>query len=302
MIHRRQFLAGLAAVPALTQDTPDWGGPVLDFHLHPKQGADGEAAHMKGCGVTRAVLLTRDSGEAKSHQLAADQPDKFVYFIGTDTAKPGAVDVLRAAAKNGARGFGELKSHVAADGPEMKRVYDLAAELGVPVLMHFQVVEHFAAEGTFNIHIESLPAILKAHPKTTFIGHADLWWANISAEVPADVAYPKGPVKKGGLTDRLLADFPNMYGDCSANSGRNGLGRDPEFTAGFLARHQNKLIFGSDCSCRDGRGAGQGSQEPLIKGKCVARETLAVLKKQASPEVFRKITWVNGNKLLKLKV
>jgi ferredoxin-thioredoxin reductase catalytic subunit len=88
----------------------------------------------------------------------------------------------------------------------------------------------------------------------------------------------------------------------SANSGRNALNRDPEFTAEFLRRHQNKLMFGSDCSCRDGRGTGQASKEPLIMGKCVARETLTALKTAASAEVFRKITWSNAVGLLKLKV
>jgi hypothetical protein len=33
----------------------------------------------------------------------------------------------------------------------------------------------------------------------------------------------------------------------------------------------------------------------------LARETLTVLQKLASPEVFRKITWENGTKLLKLR-
>jgi len=141
--------------------------------------------------------------------------------------------------------------------------------------------------------------VLKAYPKTIFIGHANSFWANISAEV-APVSYPSGRVKPGGLTDRMLADYPNLYGDLSANSGRNALGRDAEFAAEFLKRHQNKLMLGSDCPCLDGRGAGQRSKEAWIDGKCVARETLTALKKLASPEVFRKITWENGVKLLKI--
>jgi predicted TIM-barrel fold metal-dependent hydrolase len=98
----------------------------------------------------------------------------------------------------------------------------------------------------------------------------------------------------------MLADFPNLFGDLSANSGRNALARDPGFTADFLKRHQNKLMFGSDCSCADGNGAGQHSKQPLIAGKCVARETLAALKQAASPAVFRKLVWVNAVKLLNL--
>ena len=153
----------------------------------------------------------------------------------------------------------------------------------------------------FSTGFSRLPALLKAHPNTNFIGHADWFWANIGADVPGDVPYPTGKVKPGGLTDRMLADHPNLYGDLSANSGRNALARDPEFTARFLARHQDKLMFGSDCSCKDGHGTGQASKEPLIRGKCVARETLSALKELAPPDVFRKIAWSNGARLLGLK-
>ena len=114
--------------------------------------------------------------------------------------------------------------------------------------------------------------------------------------------YPEGKVKPGGLSDKLLADFGNLYADMSANSGNNAINRDREFYAGFVKRHQNKLMFGCDCSCSDGRGKGQGSKQPRIAGKCVARETLSALKEVASPAIFRKVTWENGVKLLKIKV
>jgi uncharacterized protein len=168
------------------------------------------------------------------------------------------------------------------------------------VTVHFQEVQHFEGEGTFSTGFNRLPAMLKAYPKTTFIGHADCFWANISADVPGDIAYPTGKIKPGGLTDKMLSEFPNLFGDLSANSGRNALARDPDFASAFLTRHQNKLMFGSDCSCRDGHGTGQNSQEPLIKGRCVARETLTALQKLTPAEVFRKITWENGTKLLKI--
>ena len=207
--------------------------------------------------------------------------------------QPETIERLRAAVKGGAIGFGELKHPVAVDGPEMRKVYELAAELHVPVLFHLE-------EGNFNSGFERLPALLKAYPRTTFIGHGQSWWAHISAEVGDAAGYPSGRIKPGGLTDRLLAEAPNMYGDLSANSGRNALTRDPDFAAGFLVRHQHKLMFGSDCPCRDGRGAEQSNR--LLQGKCIARETLAALQKLASPELFRRITWENGVKLLKIGV
>ena len=63
--------------------------------------------------------------------------------------RPDAADLLTKAMKDGALILGELKDHVAADGPEMRRMYDLAAELDVPVLIHFQDVPNYTGEGVF---------------------------------------------------------------------------------------------------------------------------------------------------------
>ena len=87
----------------------------------------------------------------------------------------------------------------------------------------------------------------------------------------------------------------------SAVSGNNAMARDREFADDFLKRHQDKLLFGSDCSCRDGHGAGYDNPAaPRMAGKCVARETLTVLKRSASPAVFQKIVWGNAHTLLRI--
>lgn len=255
---------------------------------------------MTGSGVTKSVVLAPVGAQSQLQEKMQKHPGRLFLFTSTNVAQPDMIQVLTNSLKAGAIGIGELKSRVAADGPEMRRVYELAAERGVPVLIHFQDFPQFDGDGTYNAGIGRFPAILKAYPKTIFIGHGDSFWANISAEVPEGVSYPTGRVKSGGLTDRMLSDFPNLYGDLSANSGRNALGRDPEFAAAFLARHAGKLMFGSDCSCTDGAGAGQRSQQPLIKGRCVARETLTALKQLASAERFRRIAWDNGRRLLKI--
>lgn len=306
ILNRRRFLTAATAttacglLPAADDPPPAWGGPVLDIHHHLRAEPQVDLAHMEGSGVTHAVILARSASDAQAQALMDKHPHRFIRFSSTDMTKPGAIDTLRQSIGGGAVGMGELKSHVAADGPEMRRVYDLAAERGVPVLMHFQEVPQVAGEGSYNSGLSRLATLLKAYPKVNFIGHADFFWANISADVPMDTPYPQGRVRPGGITDDLLAKYPNLYGDLSANSGRNALARDPEFAAAFLTRHRSKLMFGSDCSCRDGRGAGQASQQPLIKGKCVARETLTALKQLTSPAVFRQLVWENGKKLFKL--
>jgi hypothetical protein len=55
--------------------------------------------------------------------------------------------------------------------------------------------------------------MLERFPKVNFIGHAQTWWGNIDRNHQQAVMYPKGPVTPGGITDRLLADYPNAFGD-----------------------------------------------------------------------------------------
>jgi len=60
------------------------------------------------------------------------------------------------------------------------------------------------------------------------------FWANISADYHEQEAYPTGRRCPGGVTDKLLSDYPNLFADTSANSANNALSRDPEFTRDFL--------------------------------------------------------------------
>jgi uncharacterized protein len=307
---RRAFLeaiAATAALPSLAKQraTNEWGVPVFDLHYHPKPEAAASLKHLDGAGVAKANLLTRAAAldRVRAHETAA--PGRFIWFASHDVTQPDAEQVLSKAIKDGAQGFGEMKFHAAADGPEYRRAYALAADLKVPILIHFQEVDHFPNEGTWATgYAKTFAKILKEFPKTTFIGHADAFWANVSADYRNDAAYPSGPIVRGGVTDKWLADFPNLFGDMAANSGNNAMSRDPVFTTDFVTRHQDKLIFGSDCACADGHGGGisQGNNPAAARmvGKCVARETLGLLKRLAPAAVFQKIAWDNAHKLLKI--
>ncbi|HEX4272417.1 MAG TPA: hypothetical protein VHZ32_13570 [Rhizomicrobium sp.] len=294
------------AVPARAQSMPPhWSSPVIDMHFHMRRTPELNIAHQVGAGVTAANLLARYDSAPAATALKTQNPTMFPSWFGsTDVAKPEAEQLLTQAVKSGAKGFGELKYPVAADGPEMRRVYDLAAELDVPVLIHFQEVGQAAAAGGYNTGVKRFGAMLKAYPKTKFIGHADAFWANISADYDEKEAYPTGPIVPGGITDKLLSDYPNLFADTSANSANNALSRDPAFTKDFLKRHQDKLHFGSDCNCEDGKGGGAAQNSdrvaPRMRGKCVAQETLKLLTASTTPEVFRKIAWTNAHRLIGL--
>jgi predicted TIM-barrel fold metal-dependent hydrolase len=302
---RREFLETVAAalLPTLArQDAHEWGAPVFDLHFHIRPLPAANLAHLDGAGITKANLLTRARVLDQVKVLQATAPGRFTWFNSYDVTRPDAEQVLTQAVKSGAQGFGEMKFHVAADGPELRRTYALAADLHVPVLIHFQEVDHLPNEGTWSAGFaNTFESVLKAYPRTTFIGHADAFWANVSADYHNEAIYPTGPITRGGVTDRWLGDYPNLFGDMSAVSGNNAMARDPEFTADFLKRHQDKLLFGSDCSCRDGHGAGDDNPAaPRMADKCVARETLNLLKRSTSPIVFQKIVWGNVHGLLRI--
>ena len=306
-MNRREFLETVGAavvVPALARQAPanEWGTPVFDRHFHLRPQPAANLAHLDGAGIAKANLLTRGSALEQVKALQAAAPGRFTWFNSYDVTQPDAEQVLTQAVKSGAQGYGEMKFHVAADGPELRRMYALAADLRVPILIHFQEVDHVANEGTWSTGFAiTFESVLKAYPRTTFIGHADAFWTNVSADYRNESVYPTGPVKRGGVTDRLLGGYANFYGDMSAVSGNTAMVRDPAFTADFLKRHQDKLLFGSDYSCRDGHGSKYDNPAtPRMAGKCVARETLSVLKRSTSPAIFQKIVWSNVHALLRI--
>jgi hypothetical protein len=161
-----------------------------------------------------------------------------------------APQVVEKYLKKGAVVIAEVKFGVECDSPQMQEYYRLAADYKVPILMHWQY-------GMYNYGYERFPKMLAKYSKTTFIGHAQTFWAHIDKNYKDDSRnlYPTGKVTPGGLTDRYLSDYQNFIGDLSAGSGNNALTRDPDQARAFIERHQDQLVYGSDCSDRIGHGS-----------------------------------------------
>jgi uncharacterized protein len=299
-LSRRKFLAGTALTAfgtanGLAAEPPS--EPIIDIHQHTNYSGRTDAqliAHQKALGVTTSILLPAgrlygldaDCGKNETVvALAKKHPDQFVFFANEITNIPEAREEITKYLNLGAIGIGEQKFRVACDSPEFQQVAEVAQEFGVPVLMHFM-------HERYNTGIDRFHKVLQKFPKVNFIGHAQTWWGNVDKNHEQKAMYPTAKVTPGGITDRLLSEHPNMYGDLSAGSGLNFFTRDADHARAFLERHQDKLMFGSDCNDVFGRGPG-----------CQGANILANIRKLAPTKAIeRKILFENAKRVMKLKV
>lgn len=311
---RREFLAAAASLSVATaaprlvlaDDSP--AEPIIDIHQHTNYRERSNAqliAHQRAMGVTHTILLpagrpaSRGSTAEGRHNglggvgaggnesclaLARERPKEFSFAANEVTDLADSRPEIARFLDLGAILIGEQKFGIELDSPDSQNLYALAADYGVPILLHFQ-------HGAYNLGFERLPKMLEKFPRTVFIGHAQTWWANIDKNhADQAVLYPKGKVTPGGLTDRYLADYPNMFADMSAGSGLNALTRDEDHARGFLDRHQNKILYGSDCDDRVGSG-------PMCQGS----QTIAAIRRLApSKAIERKILHDNSQRLFRL--
>ena len=308
---RRDFMTGVtttilgvATAPAQSDAKAE---PIIDIHQH--LGYSGRPddvllRHQSAMGITTTILLpagrnvntpsTHDGvsnglqaqclGNEACRQFATAHSTAFRFGSNEVPDVDGATREIERYLKLGGVMIAEQKFGVECDSQHMQAIYALAAEHRVPVLMHWQFQ-------MYNYGLERFHKMLEKYSKVNFLGHAQTWWANIDRNnADQSVMYPKGPVTPGGLTDRYLSDYPNMFGDLSAGSGLNALTRDEGFARDFIARHQDKLVYGSDCSDHIGSGT-----------PCQGAQTIATIRKLApSKAVERKLLYGNAKKLFRL--
>ncbi len=211
-------------------------------------------SRMDANGIDRAVVLAVESPEELDFyvptplvlQWCAQHPERLIPFCACDPRHryPGRFDpypVLAEYAAAGCRGFGENLCGLPIDDPMQRRVYEACARLGLPVLLHIDHHINRDAPG-----LPGLERLLHDYPTVTFIGHGPHFWREISGDVDAAVAYPKGPVTPGGRVGELLAEYPNLMADLSAGSGFGALARDPQHAVAFLEGHADRILFATD--------------------------------------------------------
>jgi hypothetical protein len=205
--------------------------------------------------VEKAVVLPLVSPESTTYlqlpdvaiKAGKDHPDRLIPFCSLDPrsiirgGKKGLADILQRYVDQGAKGFGEHKVGLNFDDPLMMRIYEGCQTVGIPLLFHMDDVRGIDTPG-----LPRLERALASFPQLDFIGHGPGWWASISGGIKSVGGYPKGEVAPGGAIDQLMGKYPNIYGDLSAGSGANSIGRDKKFGREFMIRRQDRLLFGTD--------------------------------------------------------
>jgi predicted TIM-barrel fold metal-dependent hydrolase len=172
--------------------------------------------------------------------------DPRIWVRGTDPywhPETDLKDIVEDYVKEGAKGFGEILAGLYIDDPRLKNIFRVCGELKIPVLLHLDAMRCID-----ELHFPRFKKVLSEFRNTIFIAHGPHWWGEMSEDADEKCLqiHPTGRIKGRGMTIKILEDYPNIYGDLSANSGYNALTRDPEFGFRFLEEHSDKLLFGTD--------------------------------------------------------
>jgi predicted TIM-barrel fold metal-dependent hydrolase len=250
--------------------------PAIDVHFHleslsPSVTPERLVEAMDAAGIAKLVNLGGAPGmfERFATTFKAKYPDRFILFVKPDPSalqREGGVEQqvewIKKAVHMGARGIKESKSFglgqidasgalVAVDDARLDPLWNLAGQLGMPVLIHTgepaafytpidqhnerleELIEHtqFSLYGPGHPTHEELMKqrehLIARHPGTNFIA------AHMGMN-PEDLKY----------VAYMLDKYPNYYVDMS--SVVQELGRQPYTARRFFIQYQDRILFGTD--------------------------------------------------------
>jgi len=188
--------------------------------------------------------------------LVHNHQNRFAWFCNVD---PRAVKnkpdsnlgaVLEHYKAMGAKGYGELTSHLYVDDPKMENLFGYCEELELPITIHMSVRQDGDYGIIDEVGLPRLEKLLKTHPKLKIIGHSQCFWREMG-DNPEDGWYPTGKVKNGRVPE-LLRRYENLCCDLSNDSGSRALMRDREHAAKFIEEFSDRIMYACDiCSAAD---------------------------------------------------
>jgi uncharacterized protein len=252
--------------------------PVVDMHGHPPALTSPSVVEevvkaMDSLNVRVMVVNGRITPERLRESLqvvrASRHKDRFAFFTSVDFRNVGpgfgqkAAQQLEADVKAGAVGLGEIMkdfgmtarkadgSRLSLDDPELDPIWQTAARLNIPVMIHtgdpqefFEPIDYgnerwleLALYGDRRYppgrfpRFEELMAerdrMFRKHPKTKFIAAHLGWHANNLARL-----------------GRMFDEMPNLYSEVGAVL--YDIGRQPRTAHDFFVKYQDRIMFGKD--------------------------------------------------------
>jgi len=224
----------------------------IDMHEHYRVGGSiGLFLEAAACyGISRVVFLpTGLSPDNKYYRMhwtfliaaAKVYPDQIIPFCTIDESDPQAAELVEQYILQGAKGIKLIGGHPSFyDDPlnseNMYKVYEKAAEYGVPVLIHGSIINIPELK-------DQLDQVYGDFQEVTFIQ-----------------AHYGSTIMRGIDLDQmaeLLDKHPNLYTDLSMGGGISRYHRylklDLETIRDFVVEYQDRILFGSDIILRPAR-------------------------------------------------
>jgi predicted TIM-barrel fold metal-dependent hydrolase len=256
--------------------TPRAKYPFLDVHSHQEDltpaDVDKLVTDMDSINLRVMVNLSGSFGEQfrqQSAMLSARYPKRFVTFANIDFSKINdanfginAAQQLEDDVRHGAAGLKVFKNlgmfvfdakgnRIHTDDPRLDPIWDKAAQLNIPVLIHtgepasfWKPVDKYNERylelteipgrrrsdpkfASFETTMEEQHNLFRRHPRTKFIAAHLGWYGNDLAKL-----------------GQLLDELPNMNVDIAAVLYE--LGRQPKAARAFLIKYQDRVLMGKD--------------------------------------------------------
>lgn len=200
-------------------------------------------------------LLPQDACE-----IAKRYPDHFAWLCNLKPDGTGATrQKLIEYQKMGAKGVGEFSFRMRFDSPEMEHLFACLEELQLCFLFHMSPADEDPYYGILDDpRMPGLEGALRKFPGVKFIGHSQCFWFEMAKTEETDPrirnSFPREPYTQPGRIPELMAKYPNLYCDLSANSGQNAMFRNPEYAVEFMNTYADRIFFGTDW-IEEGNGA-----------------------------------------------
>lgn len=241
----------------------------IDLHLHltpfqiPRMGkmnlasAKNMIPHLDEQGIGKGVLMSSAEkglpfGTNKANKAICDKfPDRYAWMCALKPEHPETVfERLSLYKKQGAIGVGELTCNRRLDDPFLQALFAAAEKLEMPVTIHMSPEVGYSYGVVDEPGLPLLEQVLQKFPNLKLLGHSQTFWIEMSGDAPTDKegrnAWGQVSVVPGGRVPALFEQYPNLYGDLSANSAGQAIMRDEAFGLAFLEKYADRLFFATD--------------------------------------------------------